>query len=97
MRLITFSEFQEHTIPIFKSNESVNSYDTRGGKSLFIPQVNTSHYAIKSLRYNDPVIWNDFFPNTDNNKNLCDTGIYKLKYYLKDLLISQYIKLNKSN
>ena len=86
MRLITFSEFQEHTTPIFKNlktlklqdiikfntlkltclyymdqlpleikdifttNESVNPYHTKGGKLLFIPQVDTTHYGIKSLR-----------------------------------------------
>ena len=43
------------------ANESVNLYNTRGGKLLFIPQVNTTHYGIKFLRYNGPVIWNDFF------------------------------------
>ena len=46
---------------IFTTNESVNPYNTRGGKLLFIPQVNTTRYGIKSLRYNGPVIWNDFF------------------------------------
>ena len=86
MRLITFSEFPDHTTPIFKNfrilklqdiikfntlkviylyykdqlplkikdifakYESVNQYNTRGGKLLFIPQVNTTHYGIKSLR-----------------------------------------------
>ena len=130
MRLITFSEFQEHTARIFKNfkilklqciikfntlkliclyykyqlplkikdifttNEAVNPYNTRGGKFLFTPQVNTTHYRIKSLRYNGPVIWNDFFRNTDNNKNLCNTGVSKFKHYLKDLLISQYHIVN---
>ena len=73
-----------------RCNESVNPYNTRGGKLLFIPQVNTTHYGIKSLRYNGPVIWNYFFRNTDNNKNICNAGISKFKHYLKDLLISQY-------
>ena len=75
---------------IFTTNESVNPYNTRGGKLLFIPQVNTTHYGIKSLRYNGPVIWNDFFRNTDNNNNLFSTSTSKFKHYLKDLLISQY-------
>ena len=74
----------------FNTNESVNPYNTRGGKLLYIPQVNRTHYGIKSLRYNSPVIWNDFFRNTNNNKNLCNTGISKFKHYLKDILISQY-------
>ena len=75
---------------IFTTNESISPYNTRGGKLLFIPQVNTIHYGIKSLRCNGPVTWNYFFRNTDNNTNLCNTGISKLKQYLKDLLISQY-------
>ena len=29
--------------------------------TCIIPQVNTTHYGIKFLRYNGPVIWNDFF------------------------------------
>ena len=75
---------------ILTTNESVNPYNTRGGKLLFIPQVNLTHYGIKSLVYNDPVIWNDFFQNTDNNNNRFSTNTSKFKHYLKDLLISQY-------
>ena len=126
MRFITFSNFQEHTTPIFKdfkvlklqdiikfntskliylyykdqlplkikdiftANESVNPYNMGGGKLLFIPQVNTTHYDIKSLRYNGPVIWNHFFRNTSNNNNLFSTSTSEFKYYLKDLLISHY-------
>ena len=35
---------------------NVNPYHTRGGKLLFIPQVNATHYGIRSLRYNVPGI-----------------------------------------
>ena len=84
MRLLTFSDYREHTSPIFKSlkalklqdiikfsvlkliyfyfndqlslqvkniftrNESVNPYNTRDGKLLFIPQINTTHFGTKS-------------------------------------------------
>ena len=65
---------------IFTTSESVNSYNTRRGKLLFMPQVNTIHYGIKSLRYNGPVISNDFFQNTDNNNNLFNTSISKFKH-----------------
>ena len=75
---------------IFTTNESANPYNTRGRKLPFISQVNATHYGIKSLRYNGLVIWNDFFRNTGNNKNLCNTGISIFKHYLKDLLISHY-------
>ena len=75
---------------IFTTNESVKSYNTRGGKLLFIPHVNITHCDVKFLRYNGPVIWNDFFRNTNNNNNHFNTSISKFKHYLKDLLISQY-------
>ena len=75
---------------IFTTNESVNQCNIRGGKSLFIPQANRTHYGIKSLRYNGPVIRNDFFRNTDNNYNLFSSSNSKFKHYLKDLLRSQY-------
>ena len=91
MRLLTFSDYREHTSLIFKSlkvlklqdiikfgflkliyfcfndqlplqaknifikNESVNPYNTRGGKLLFIPYTNTTHFGTKSLRYNGPL------------------------------------------
>ena len=35
----------------FIKNESVNPYNTRDGKLLFIPNVNTTHFGTKSLRY----------------------------------------------
>ena len=65
---------------IFTTNESVNSYNIRRGKLLFISQVNTTHHGIKSLRYNGPVISNNFFQNTDNNNNLFNTSISKFKH-----------------
>ena len=37
---------------IFIKNESVNTYKTRGGKLLFIPHINTTHFGTISLRYN---------------------------------------------
>ena len=39
---------------IVTTNESVNRYNTRGGKLLFMPEVNTTYYGIKYLRYNGP-------------------------------------------
>ena len=34
----------------FTTNESVNLHNTRGGKLLFILQVNTTHYGTKSFK-----------------------------------------------
>ena len=83
MRLLTFSDYREHTSLILKSlkvlklqdiikfsilkliyfyfndqlplqvknifikNESLNPYRTRGGKLLFIPHINTTHFRTK--------------------------------------------------
>ena len=35
---------------IFTTNECAHPYNTRGGKLIFTPQVNKTHYGIKSLR-----------------------------------------------
>ena len=125
MRLLTFSDYHEHTSPIFKSlkvlklqdiikfsilkliyfyfndqlplqvknifikNESVNPYNTRGGKLLFIPHINTNHFGTKSLRYNGPLTWSNFSQSMNNN-NLFNVGISKFKIFLKDLLLENY-------
>ena len=120
MRPLTFSDYREHTSPIFKSlevlklqdtikfsilkliyfyfndqlplqvknifikNESVNPYNTSGGKLLFIPYINTTHFGTKSLRYNGPLTWNNFSQSMNNN-NLFNVGISKFKNFLKDI------------
>ena len=58
LKLIYF-DFNDH-LPlqvknIFIKNESVNPCKTRGGKLLFIPHINTTHFGTKSLRYNGPL------------------------------------------
>ena len=45
---------------------------------------------VKSLKCSSPAIWNDFIRNIDNNKNICNTGIFEFRNYLRDFLISQY-------
>ena len=125
MRLLTFSDYREHTSPIFKSlkvlklqdikkfsilkhiyfyfndqlplqvkniftkTESVNPYKTRGGKLLFIPHINTTHFGTKSLRYNDPLTWNNFSQCMRNN-NFVNLDISKFKKFLKDLILENY-------
>ena len=51
----------------FIKNESVNPYNTRDGKLLFIPNVNTTHFGTKSLRYNGPLTWKNFSQSMNNN------------------------------
>ena len=55
---------------------------------LFIPQVNTTHYGIKSLRYNGLLFGMAFSDNSSNNPS--NTGISKFENKVKDLLIIQF-------
>ena len=73
----------------FIKNESVNPHNTRGGKLLFIPHINTTHFGSKSLRYNGLLTWSNF-SQTMNNNNFFNVGISKLEKFLKDLLLENY-------
>ena len=44
-----------------KSVESVHQYSTRqaGKDNIFLPQINTSQYGLRSVRYNGAKCWND--------------------------------------
>ena len=66
---------------IFIKNESVNPYNTRSGKLLFITQINSIHFGTKSLRYNDPLSWNNFSQSM-NNDNFFSVGISKFNVKL---------------
>ena len=59
---------------IFIKNKSVNPYNTRSGKLIFITHVNTTHFGTKSLRFNALTTWNKF-SQCMNNNNFCDVGI----------------------
>ena len=63
---------------ILIKSESVNPYNTRGGKLLFIPYINTSHFGTKSLRYNCPLPWKNFCQSMNNN-NFFNVGISKFE------------------
>ena len=58
---------------IFIKNESV--------KLLFITQINSIHFGTKSLRYNDPLSWNNFSQSM-NNDNFFSVGISKFNVKL---------------
>ena len=51
----------------FIKKKSVNPYNSGGGKLLFIPHINTTYFAAKSLRYNGPLTWNSFSQGMSNN------------------------------
>ena len=71
---------------VFIKNESVNPYNTRGGKLLVILRINMSYFGTKPLRYNGPLTWNNFFQSINNN-NFINLGITKFKKFLKNLVL----------
>ena len=86
-------DFKNKNLPIelldlFKLNSDINSHITRnvskGG--IFITQVKTTNFGIKSLRYSAAVLWNNFIKA--NEIKITETGISK--QYLKDYLVSLY-------
>ena len=74
---------------LFIKNESVKPYKTRGGKLLFIPHINTTHFGTKSFRYNGPLTWNNFSQSMRNN-NFVNLDISKFKKILKDFILENY-------
>ena len=66
-------------------NETVKTYNTKGGKLLFIPHITTTHFGTESLRYNSHLTWNNFSQSINSN-NFYNVWISKSKNFLKDLL-----------
>ena len=75
-------------LDLFKLNIDINSRITRniskGG--IFIPQVKTTNFGIKSLRYSAAVLWNNFIKA--NEIIITEAGISKK--YCKDYFVSLY-------
>ena len=70
LKLIYFyfkDQLQLRVKNIFIKNKSVNPYNTRSGKMLFIPHINTTHFGTKSLKYNDYLTCNNFSQNMSNS------------------------------
>ena len=81
-RLKLVFDFKNRNLPIelvdlFKLNSDVNSHISRnvskGG--IFIPQVKTTRFGIKSLRYSAAVLWNDFIKDNKIN-DITKAGIF---------------------
>ena len=65
---------------MFKLDSDINSHITRnvskGG--IFIPQVKTTNFGIKSLRYSATVLWNNFIKANELKNTLKITvSLYK--------------------
>ena len=73
----------------FIQNESVNLYNIRGEKLLFIPHIDAAHFDTKCLSYNGPLSMTNFSKSINNN-NFHNAGISKFKKFLKDLLLENY-------
>ena len=70
-------------------NKSVNPYNTRGGKQLFIHHINTNHFGTKSLRYNGPLTLSNFSQSMNSN-NILNVGMSELKNFLNNLLLENH-------
>ena len=86
LKLIVF-DFKNKNLPIdllglFKLNSDINSHITRnvskGG--IFISQIKTTHFGIKTLRYSAAFLWNNFIKDNKIN-DISKAGIFK-KYLL---------------
>ena len=78
LKLIYFyfkDQLQLRVKNIFIKNKSVNPYNTRSDKMLFIPHINTTHFGTKSLKYNDYLTCNNFSQSM-NNSNFFNVGIF---------------------
>ena len=78
LKLIYFyfkDQLQLRVKNIFIKSKSVNPCNTRSGKMLFIPHINTTHFRTKSLKYNDYLTCNNFSQNM-NNSNFFNVDIF---------------------
>ena len=85
-------QFKNNSLPndlrkLFQSN--INIFNTRnmlqGG--LKVPKITTVSYGNRSLRYNVPVLWNDFIKGLDFGKL---KNIFHLKSYFKKITLNSY-------
>ena len=65
----------------FMKSISVNLYNTRSEEKLHTPKLNTVKYSTGSLRYNAPLIWNNFSSN--NRKQVVNISTSKFKALAK--------------
>ena len=76
-------DFKNKNLPVdlldlFKLSSDINSHITRSGSKgcMFIPQIKTTNFGIKSLRYSATVLWNNFIKCNDVN-DIRNIGLFK--------------------
>ena len=87
-------DFKNKNLPIdlldlFKLSSDINSHITRSASKgcMFIPQIKTTNFGIKSLRYSAAVLWNNFIKCNEVN-DIRNIGLFKK--YLKVSFLSLY-------
>ena len=75
---------------LFQLNSEIHSHITRNVKNegIHIPQINTSTYGNKSIRFSAPVLWNTLLKTNNEINNIKSTSA--LKFYLKKHYLSYY-------
>ena len=90
-------DFIHHNLPndlnnVFDLNVNKNSHITRSvsNDGLFIPQIHTTSFGSKSLRYSAAVLWNNLIKS--DKKIITFTKVVPFTKYLKTFFISLYSK-----
>ena len=74
-------DFENKNLPIDlldKLSSDINSHTTRSASEgcMFIPQIKTTNFGIKSLRYSAAVLWNNFIKCNEVN-DIRNIGLFK--------------------
>ena len=58
---LTMSYYLQNISNIFDYNTNIHKYNTRStvNQGLFNPEILTTNYGAKSIKYQGPLIWND--------------------------------------
>ena len=88
-------EFKNKNLPtelldLFNLNSNVHSHFTRNvaNEGLHVPQIYSTNFVEKSLRYSAVITWNDFVKHHNEINNIKTIGV--LKKYLKNKFLSAY-------
>ena len=79
---------------IFIYNSDIHNYNTRSTviQGLFIPEISTTNYGTKSIKYQGPLIWNELSRTLPSINNEHSTIKFK-NTIKKTLLISPWCSL----
>ena len=88
-------EFKNNILPsdlmnLFKTINNVYNYETRSNdnKRLFIPEILTTTYGTKSLKYQGPLLWNKISKTNPKINEIKSSK--RLKYVIKSHYLASY-------